>query len=150
MGNDSENNSDGSRKRIRVVAATIERDGKFLITQRRAEAVLPLLWEFPGGRVEAGESDAGALQRELDERLGARIEVGDELATIFHDYERYSVTLVIYQATLLAGELEPRRVNEYRWVPSSEFGNYEFPPADQSTMDKLLGEAGGNAGAAAD
>ena len=57
---------------IRVVAAVIERDGRYLITQRRPTAVLPLLWEFPGGRVEAGETDTHALKREVLHRLGAR------------------------------------------------------------------------------
>lgn len=127
---------------IRVVAATIERDGRYLITQRRPGAVLPLLWEFPGGRVEDGESDADALRRELKERLDVEIEVGDELATMVHDYERYSVTLVVYGARLLSAEPRAQRVNDFRWVPSDEFDQYEFPPADQSTMDKLLGLRG--------
>lgn len=126
-------------KAIRVVAATIDRDGRYLITQRRAEAVLPLLWEFPGGRVEEDESDADALRRELRERLDAEVEVGAELATMVHDYEGYSVTLVIYAARLLSEELRAVRVNDFRWVPSDEFERYEFPPADQATMDKLLG-----------
>jgi 8-oxo-dGTP diphosphatase len=124
---------------IRVVAATIERDGRYLITQRRREAVLPLLWEFPGGRVEDGESDADALRREIRERLAAEIEVGEELATMVHDYDGYSVTLVVYGARLLSEELRAARVNDCRWVPSDEFDRYAFPPADQATMDKLLG-----------
>ena len=62
-------------KTIRVVAALVERDGRYLITQRRENAVLPLLWDFPGGRVEEGESDEAALAREVGERLGANVEV---------------------------------------------------------------------------
>src|SRR5512135_3320476 len=89
------------RSSIRVVAAVVERNGKYLITQRRPEAVLPLLWEFPGGRVEPGENDEQALRREMRERLDVDIEVGRHLATSVHDYEGYSVTLVVYQATLL-------------------------------------------------
>ena len=65
-----------TRPTIRVVAAVIERDGQYLITQRRATAVLPLLWEFPGGRVETGETDKIALKRELGHRLGVTIELG--------------------------------------------------------------------------
>jgi 8-oxo-dGTP diphosphatase len=61
---------------IRVVAAVIEREGSYLITQRRPAAVLPLLWEFPGGRVEEGETDTAALKREVLHRLGVDIEVG--------------------------------------------------------------------------
>ncbi|MCC6746641.1 MAG: (deoxy)nucleoside triphosphate pyrophosphohydrolase [Deltaproteobacteria bacterium] len=126
-------------KSIRVVAAVIERDGQFLITQRRPEAVLPLLWEFPGGRVEEGETDQGALVRELRERLDAEAEVGDQLASMVHDYDGYSVTLVIFKTQLGTGDLRPVRVNDFRWVASGDFESYQFPPADQATMDKLLG-----------
>jgi 8-oxo-dGTP diphosphatase len=127
---------------IRVVAAVIERNGKYLITQRRPEAVLPLLWEFPGGRVESGETDQEALRREMRERLDVDIEVGRHLATSVHDYEGYSVTLVVYQADLLSEKIEPVRVNAFHWASSDEFERYDFPPADQATMDKLLGFPG--------
>ena len=65
---------------IRVVSAAISQDGRYLITQRKASAVLPLLWEFPGGRVELGVDDAGALARELHYRLGIEAEVGEQLS----------------------------------------------------------------------
>ena len=64
---------------IRVVAAVIERGGRYLITQRNAGAVLPLLWEFPGGRVEEGESDEDALTREVKMRIGADVTVGEKI-----------------------------------------------------------------------
>lgn len=126
-------------KGIRVVAAVIEQGGKYLITQRRPEAVLPLLWEFPGGRVEEDEPDVEALQREMRERLDADILVGEELATSVHEYEGYTVTLVVYQADLVSEDLRPCHVNAFHWVTAAEFDNYDFPPADQATMDKLLG-----------
>ncbi len=127
---------------IRVVAAVVEHHGKYLITQRRPEAVLPLLWEFPGGRVEEGEKDQEALQREMMERLDVDIEVGQHLATSVHDYDGYSVTLVVYKAVLMSDKITARRVNDFLWVRSEEFDNYSFPPADQATMDKLLGFPG--------
>ena len=127
---------------IRVVAAVIERDAKYLITQRRPEGVLPLLWEFPGGRVEDGETDEHALSREMRERLDVDIQVGQHLATSVHDYEGYSVTLVVYKATLLSEQVRPMRVNAFHWAASEEFERYSFPPADQATMDKLLGFPG--------
>lgn len=126
-------------KSIPVVAALIERDGKYLITQRRESAVLPLLWEFPGGRVELDETPRHALERELKERLGVEIAVGDELSTIVHEYDRYSVSLTIFQANLLSEELTCLRVNDVRWAASEDFEKYKFPPADQATMDQLLG-----------
>jgi 8-oxo-dGTP diphosphatase len=124
---------------IRVVAAVIAKDGKYLITQRRETAVLPLLWEFPGGRVEAGEDDKIALKRELKERLEADIEVGDKVGERRHEYGGYTVELALYSARLRKDWLVARRVRDFRWVPSSEFDGYEFPDADQRTMDLLLG-----------
>jgi 8-oxo-dGTP diphosphatase len=122
------------------VAAVIERDGKYLITQRRSTAVLPGLWEFPGGKVEQGESDEHALRRELRERVGVDVEVKGRMAHRLHRYDGYSVELNLYQAVILAGQ-EPQalRVAEVRWVASNEFENYPFPAADQATMDLLLG-----------
>lgn len=127
---------------VRVVAAVIERDGKYLITQRRATAVLPLLWEFPGGRVEDGEADAAALEREVMHRLGARIRPGKLISSVMHPYERYTVELFLYACTLEPGdEPEARVVASYRWVSSSEFDQYPFTPADEASMTKLLGLA---------
>jgi 8-oxo-dGTP diphosphatase len=125
---------------IRLVAAVIEHDGRYLITQRRATAVLAGLWEFPGGRVEDGESDEEALRRELRERLGAEVEVKGQMAHRVHHYLGYSVDLNLYQAAIAPGQ-EPQalRVAEVRWVPSSEFEKYPFPAADQATTDLLLG-----------
>ena len=125
---------------IRLVAAVIERDGRYLITQRRATAVLPGLWEFPGGRVEEGESDEEALQRELRERLGTEVEVKGRMAHRVHSYHGYSVDLNLFQATIQPGQ-EPKalRVAEVRWVASGEFEKYPFPAADQATTDLLLG-----------
>lgn len=127
------------RPTIRVVAAVIERDGHYLITQRRASAVLPLLWEFPGGRVESGETDATALKRELSHRLGVTIEPGQLISFVTHPYEKYAVDLYLYECTLVGGE--PRLVNvaDFRWVKSAEFERYPFTPADELSMSKLLG-----------
>jgi 8-oxo-dGTP diphosphatase len=128
-----------TRPTIRVVAAVIERDGQYLITQRRASAVLPLLWEFPGGRVETDETDATALKRELAHRLGVTIEPGQLISFVTHPYEKYAVDLYLYECTLVGGE--PRLVNvaDFRWVKSAEFERYPFTPADELSMSKLLG-----------
>jgi 8-oxo-dGTP diphosphatase len=125
---------------IRVVAAVIERQGRDLITQRRPTAVLAGLWEFPGGKAEPGETDQAALKREVLERVGVDVTVGERMARRIHEYDGYSVELTLYQASLPAGQ-EPRslRVADYRWVGSSEFENYPFPAADQATTDLLLG-----------
>ena len=126
---------------IRVVAAVIANEaGKYLITQRRKSAVLPGLWEFPGGRVEPGETDEDALKREVRERLGVDVAVKERMARRSHDYEGYSVELSLYSATLQPGAtLSARRVADFRWVGSNEFEQYPFPAADQATTDQLLG-----------
>ena len=127
-------------KTIRVVAALVERDGRYLITQRRENAVLPLLWDFPGGRVEEGESDEAALAREVGERLGANVEVGQLISFVNHPYERYAVDLYLYECTLLSDELHCQAVKAYAWVTSKEMESYSFTPVDEASMSKLLGE----------
>lgn len=127
-------------KQIRVVAAVISRDGKYLITQRRSTAVLPGLWEFPGGRVEVGESDEQALKREVRERLGIEVTVAARMAQRTHHYHGYSVELNLYQGEIPpSAEPQALRVAEIRWVASNEFEKYPFPAADQATTDLLLG-----------
>lgn len=126
------------KKTITVVAAEIERDGCFLITQRRAEAMLPLLWEFPSGKVEPGESNEEALAREIDERLGAKVEVGKPSMFIKHEYADYALDFCVYRCELLGDVIEKRRVNDFRWVSPAEMEHYEFPPADAQTIRQLL------------
>jgi 8-oxo-dGTP diphosphatase len=125
---------------LRVVAAVIERDGKYLITQRRDNAVLPGLWEFPGGKVEPGETDAEALVREVKHRVGVTVTVGDRVTEREHAYDGYVVHLSLYSCTVPPeAEAQALGVKDTRWVGSGEFGEYPFPPADQATMDQLLG-----------
>jgi 8-oxo-dGTP diphosphatase len=127
------------QRTIRVVAAVLEREGRYLITQRRATAVLPLMWEFPGGRVEPGETDQAALKRELVHRLGVDIDVGKLISFVSHPYEHYVVDLFLYECTLLTENLAPLAVNAFKWVASTEFDQYPFTPADEASMNKLLG-----------
>jgi len=124
---------------IRVVAAVIADEGRYLITQRRPTAVLPLLWEFPGGRVEPNESDTDALKREVRHRLSVDIEVGELISFVSHPYEHYVVDLYLYECKVTAGELRALNVHDFRWATSDEFDQYPFTPADEASMNKLLG-----------
>ena len=125
---------------IRVVAAVIEQQGRFLITQRRSSAVLAGLWEFPSGKVETGETDEAALRRELKERVGVDVSVGKSTAHRTHRFDGYVVDLVLYRANITPSqEPHPVRVADVRWVAAQELENYAFPPADQATTDLLLG-----------
>lgn len=127
------------QRRIRVVAAVISEGGRYLITQRRPSAVLPLLWEFPGGRVEPEETDEEALRREVRHRLGVDIESGKLIGFVSHPYERYAVDLHLYECTIVGGRPTEANVQAFQWVPSSEFDRYPFTPADEVSMNQLLG-----------
>lgn len=124
---------------IRVVAAVIEQNGRYLVTQRRPTAVLPLLWEFPGGKVEAGESDLEALAREVRHRVGVEIKPGAQISSVSHTYEHYTVELHLYDCRLLEGEPSAVNVHQFRWVESDDFDQLPFTPADEASMSKLLG-----------
>ena len=125
---------------IRVVAALIEQQGRYLITQRQSTAVLAGLWEFPSGRVKTGETDEAALRRELKERVGVDVDVGGSTAHRTHRYDGYVVELVLYRAAI-APVQEPRPVGvaDLRWGTPQELESYAFPPADQATANLLFG-----------
>jgi 8-oxo-dGTP diphosphatase len=127
---------------IRVVAAMIEEGGRYLITQRRPTAVLPLLWEFPGGKVEPDESDSAALEREVLHRLGVSVGVGKLISFVRHPYERYIIDLHLYECHLTAGTPKKLNVHDFAWVQSDEFEHYSFTPADEISVAKLLGLGG--------
>ena len=124
--------------RIRVVAAMIEKDGKYLITQRRPTATLPLLWEFPGGRVEEGESDEQALARELREEMDVSVDVRDRVIHVQHSYPHYDIDFRVYRCRLVSGEIQNGKVHDHRWVTPQDMDRYEFPAADEKTVALLL------------
>jgi 8-oxo-dGTP diphosphatase len=126
------------KRTIRVVSAAIVQDHRYLITQRNASAVLPMLWEFPGGRVEDGETDEGALERELRHRLGIEAEICDLISTTEREYDEYVVHLQLYRCELGPIPAKPLRVRDLRWVTCDEFELFKFAPADQTAMDALL------------
>ena len=127
------------RRKIRVVGAMIEQDGRYLITQRPPKATLPLRWEFPGGRVEPGETDEAALARELSEEMGISVAVGERVIHVEHAYQDYDIDFCVYRCAFRAGPIRHIRVNDHRWVRPEELDAYEFPPADEKSIAKLLG-----------
>lgn len=130
-----------NRRQIRVVGAMLEREpGRYLITQRSRSATLPLLWEFPGGRVHDGELDADALTRELKERLGLDVVVAEQAMATHHEYDSYTVDFRVFYCRLSrAGqEVSHEKVNDHRWAALDEMGEFQFPPADARTLAKLL------------
>ena len=116
---------------IFVVAAIIRRGDHILITKRPEEVHLGGLWEFPGGKVEAGEEAVEALKREIREELGAEISVQDEYFRVTHHYKERSVEIRFFNCALVFGEPQPLDVAEMRWVLPMELHQYPFPEADR-------------------
>jgi 8-oxo-dGTP diphosphatase len=123
--------------RVNVVAAIIRRDGQILITQRHGNVHLGGMWEFPGGKVEPGETLEAALQREIQEELGIKVRVDEEFFLIDHDYPTKSVRLHFFNCTIVAGEAQPLDVADLRWVEPGQLGDFQFPPADEQLIAKL-------------
>lgn len=123
--------------RIDVVAAIIRRNDRILITKRLGNVHLAGMWEFPGGKVEAGESLPAALVREIREELGIEISVAQKFITIEHDYPSKSVCLHFFNCSIVDGEPQRLGVADYQWVQPSLLRDFEFPPADAELIRKL-------------
>ena len=124
---------------IAVVAAVIEENGAFLVTRRPQGVHLAGLWEFPGGKIDGGETHGAALRREILEELGTGIDVHDLLFTVTHDYPDRSVALYFYRCTL-TGRPAALLGQEMRWVRRSELPALGFPPADEELIRILSTE----------
>jgi len=121
-----------------VVAALIWKDGKILICQRTKHQVMPLKWEFPGGKIEEGEQPRDALRRELDEELGIAAVIGDEVKRIRHVYPNgSSVELRFYAVHEYSGEMENRIFREIQWAEPGELPKFDFLEADLTLVKDL-------------
>lgn len=123
---------------IEVAAGLVFRDGALLIAQRHAHAHLGGLWEFPGGKLEPGESYEQCLVRELLEELGIEVEVGTLFDEIVHDYPGKRVRLRFFRCKWTAREPHPHGCETFRWVKRGDLGRYDFPPADVPVVRKLI------------
>jgi 8-oxo-dGTP diphosphatase len=129
-----------------VVAAIIVRDSRLLICQRRRDKAFPLKWEFPGGKVEAGESLTDALTREISEELGVQIEIGREVYRTQYRYAELSaaIELVFYSARI-AGELGAFNVSgafeKIVWVNPAELSGYDFLAANAELIARIANGA---------
>lgn len=123
----------------RVVAALIlNQEGKILVCQRTKHQVMPMKWEFPGGKIEPGEQPRDALHRELDEELGIDAQIGEEVARIEHVYKGGgSVELRFYVVHQYSGELENRIFRDVHWVDRKDLPSYDFLEADLELVKAL-------------
>src|ERR1035437_4299605 len=115
---------------IKVSAALIFHKGKLLITQRRADAHLGGLWEFPGGKREPNETFEQCLVRELDEELGIEVEVGELFEDISHAYAEKTVHPKFFVCKLISGKPQTLDCAAFKWVGKAELADFEFPAAD--------------------
>jgi 8-oxo-dGTP diphosphatase len=121
---------------VAVVAAVIERDGAFLLTERPDGTHLAGHWEFPGGKVDAHETHVEALRREVFEELDAVVDVGELAHTVTHAYPEKTVQLFFYRCQL-RGDPKPMMGQRMRWVPRHELSLLTFPEADRELLTLL-------------
>ena len=121
-------------------------DGRVLIARRPAEKMLGGLWEFPGGKREAGESLPECLRRELREELGIAVEVGEQIAALPHAYSHFRITLYVYECRLVRGEPQCLECADWAWARLDELDGYAFPATDRQIVALLRGERAGQLG----
>ncbi len=122
---------------IEVAVGLIWKDGKILIQKRPAKGLMGGLWEFPGGKIEAGESPAEALEREVREETGLRLQRIRPLKTIRHAYTSFKVLLHCFEADFASGRLLRRAATEAKWVRPAELSDYPFPAANVRLIEAL-------------
>ncbi len=125
----------GRVKQINVVGAVIERDGLILCAQRGPGGSLGGMWEFPGGKIENGESPRDALIREIDEELHCEIAVGDEVTTTRYEYDFGVVTLTTFWCELVSGTPTLTEHAEVRWLTRAELDQLDWAPADVPAVE---------------
>jgi 8-oxo-dGTP diphosphatase len=116
---------------VQVVAAIIERRGRLLICRRKAEQSHPLQWEFPGGKVEPGETPEQALARELEEELGIRGAEGQEIMRYQHTYPgKDTIVLIFFRVREFEGDPRNMIFHEMRWEPAAKLAEFDFVEGD--------------------
>ena len=122
--------------KIEVVAAIIQRDGAYFATQR-GYGEFEGMWEFPGGKIEPGESPEAALKREIQEELAVDSIIENLLCTTEYDYPSFHLTMHCYLCNIASGEIELREHKSARWLTAETLDGVEWLPADKEVIDKL-------------
>ena len=130
------------RRTLHVACALIERDGLLLAVRRSASMSLPLKWEFPGGKIEPGESPAECLRREVLEELDVEVEVGESLPAVAHDYPEFSVILYPLRCRITAGEPVLKEHAEARWLAAADVRALDWAAADLPVLEEWARRSG--------
>lgn len=128
-------------KRVEVVGAVLVNENDEILCALRSQTMsLPGLWEFPGGKIEAGESPENALKREIKEELGVEITVGEQIADVTHEYSTVIVRLLTYYAKIIDSSQPLAAEHEkLEWLGRHKLGELEWAPADIPTVEKIVG-----------
>jgi 8-oxo-dGTP diphosphatase len=125
------------KKDIHVVGAVIFKDDKILCAQRGTEKALPLLWEFPGGKIEKGEKPEEALKREIQEEMHCTIEIGEKIEHTVYEYDFGIVHLTTYHCKLIEGKPVLTEHLAIKWLSPDELHTLEWAPADIPAIEKI-------------
>ncbi len=123
---------------LAVTCALIIKDGLVLAVQRGPEMKMPLKWEFPGGKIENGESEQSCLFREIKEELHLAIEVGEKLPEVVHNYPDFTIRLIPFLAKIQAGELTLTEHQDFRWLKKEELLDLDWAEADLPIVKDYL------------
>ncbi len=127
------------RRAVEVAVAVIERRGRVLVTRRAADAHLPLVWEFPGGKIERGESPEAAARREAREETGLDVTPIAPLGIVEHDYGERTVRLYFFRCAAPSGRARAPREAEARWVRRADLARFQMPEANRAIVERLCG-----------
>lgn len=127
-----------TKKIIEVVGAAIIHENKVLAMQRSEQMTLPGMWEFPGGKIEADETEEQALSREIKEELNIEIQVNDYVNVASYDYDFGTVRLKVYTAEIVSGQISLEEHSDGKWVTAEELAGINWAPVDIPAAKALV------------